>query len=536
MKKKMKHFFILCLIMIFSSASQGESQSDFKDKIVGGVPINSPGYFVSLVDSSVGADGRVEYYPACGGSLIRKDQIFVVLTAAHCVENLTTKLFVTMKPSFSSEVNKDTLVPIKAIVVHPGYDKNLIINDLALLILDETSPLLQDSTITTITVHADPVEFAGRELTAIGFGNASSYGDLFLDQMQSVVLNEVLLSECQQSGPDYQTVDQRQICAGNKKQGKKDTCYGDSGGPLIVETATGPKQIGIVSLGVDCAQEVPGVYTRPSAFSVWIQQQVDLFTPNNVRIYTAAEMKTFSNAYCYAHNPSASDSAEETDYTKEMQALFLLDNAEYKVATQIPDPNEMRLPLDTCAFNLPSGEAVARSVSLKNNVEETGYDYEHIVTVGEQIFASSSPLKMEYKLSCIKMDESARILTSVNEDHSIVIQVASEAGHLKLYHSHEELLDELPPGHKEVQSCIFNESAVKFYSSADDERFFAKLTGPVFAYSYNKFYELSPERDDAVVPQILISITPDGTNPFAGKMTLTNNTKVDLHSWQLECI
>ncbi len=523
--------FIFSAVIMSLTMTRGFAE----DKIVGGVAINSPGYFVSLVNSTVRGDGSLEYYPECGGSLIHKDGVYVVLTAAHCVENLTTKLSVSMKANRASEITKDTLVPIKAIVVHPGYDKNIIVNDLALLILDERSPLLQDSTITTIPLHANSDEFAGRELTAIGFGNISSYGDLFLDQMQSVVLNEVLLSECSRSGPDYRTVDQRQICAGNKNQGKKDTCYGDSGGPLIVETATGPEQIGIVSWGMDCAQSgAPGVYTRPSAFSDWIKQQIDLFTPNNVRIYSTTEMKTFSNAYCYSHNPSAADNAEDDGYAKEMEALFLLDNANYQIVAQIPDPNDPRLPLDECAFHLPSGEAVSRSVALKNKSDETGYEYEHVLTIGEQVFTSASPLKMEYKLSCMKSDETAGMVASVHEDNSMDVIVAFDNRTPVRYKSHDQLLTELPVGTKEIQGCNFNDSEVKFYASADDKRYFAKLTGPVFSYSLNKFYELSPAKVEEV-QEILISIIPDAQNPSAGKMTLTNHTKVDLYSWQLEC-
>ncbi|MBI2522417.1 MAG: serine protease [Bdellovibrio sp.] len=528
--------FLLLSAMIFLTVS-----AFAKDKIVGGVDINSPGYFVSLVDSSLRDDNSIEYYPVCGGTLIHKDGVYVVLTAAHCVENLTTKLFVTMKASLSSEINRDTLVPIKAIVSHPSYDKNLIINDLALLILDETSPLLQNPAITIIPIHADATEFSGRELTSIGFGNVSSYGDLYLDQMQSVVLNEVLIEECRKGGVDYQTVDQKQICAGNKRQGKRDTCFGDSGGPLILQTPTGPEQIGIVSWGMDCAQsETAGVYTRPSAFSAWIKQQIDLFTPNSVRIYTAQDMKTFSNAYCYSHNHTASDNTEEDGYMKEMQALFLLDNANYSVTTQLPDPNDMRLPLDACTFNLPNGESVSRSVSLKNNNDESGYDFEHIIKMGEKIFSSSSPLKMEYKISCVGLDKTDGLIASVNEDHSISIQIPltpadRDVVRYQSYKSHGELLKTLPAGHKEIQSCGFNESEVKFYSSADDKRFFAQLTGPVFSHSYNKFYQLSlvPLRDE--VQQILISIAPDKDNPLSGTMTFTNQTKVDVYSWQLEC-
>ncbi|HAZ14135.1 MAG: hypothetical protein A2X86_02785 [Bdellovibrionales bacterium GWA2_49_15] len=528
----MKQLFILGAIIILSTALSGMA----KEKIVGGVPINSPGYFVSLVDSSVRSDSSVEYYPVCGGSLIQKDGIFVVLTAAHCVENLTKKLFVTMKASKSGDVNLSTLVPVKAIVVHPAYDNDNIVNDLALLILDETSPLLRDPAITTIPLHATDEVVPGRALTVIGFGNISSYGELFLDQLQSVVLNEVSLAECQSSGDDYESVDERQVCAGSNKQGKKDSCFGDSGGPLILETVSGPELIGIVSWGVDCAQiTTPGVYTRPSAFSAWINQQIDLFTSNTVRVFNTAEMKTFSNAYCYFNNPAASDSAVESGLIKEMKALFLLDNASYEASGQAPDPDDLKLPIDACTFNLPSGASVARSVSLKTNREGTGYEYEHILKLGEQFFASSSVLKMEYEISCMKEDETAALLTSVHADNSIeIVLVSEDVSEPVRYQSHDELREALPAGSKEIQGCSFNGSEVNFYASADDKRFFAKLTGPVFSYSYNKFYELSPVRPEEV-QEIVITITPDLQNPMAGKMTFTNHTKVDLHSWQLEC-
>ena len=191
------------------------------DKIVGGVQINSPGYFVSLVDSAVGHNGQREYYPFCGASLIKKDGIFVVLTAAHCVEDLSAKLFVTMKATKSSEINADSLVPVKAVIIHPGYDKNIIVNDLALLILDEASPLLKDPTISIVPIHVGNEQIPGRELTVMGFGNLSSYGDLYPDHMYSVGLLEDSLELCKNSGPDYQSVDQRQICADNNNQGKK---------------------------------------------------------------------------------------------------------------------------------------------------------------------------------------------------------------------------------------------------------------------------------------------------------------------------
>jgi secreted trypsin-like serine protease len=62
------------------------------------------------------------------------------------------------------------------------------------------------------------------------------------------------------------------LCAGAKEPGK-DSCKGDSGGPLTRQlTATAPRiLVGLVSQGVGCAYKgIPGVYTRVSEYEKWI--------------------------------------------------------------------------------------------------------------------------------------------------------------------------------------------------------------------------------------------------------------------------
>jgi len=61
------------------------------------------------------------------------------------------------------------------------------------------------------------------------------------------------------------------LCAG-LAEGGRDTCYGDSGGPLMVDDgAGGALQAGITSFGTGCAiAGFPGVYTRTDAFAGWI--------------------------------------------------------------------------------------------------------------------------------------------------------------------------------------------------------------------------------------------------------------------------
>lgn len=60
------------------------------------------------------------------------------------------------------------------------------------------------------------------------------------------------------------------ICAGYKRGGK-DTCFGDSGGPMTCQVNGINKLIGIVSFGEDCGKpRHPGVYSRTTSVRQWI--------------------------------------------------------------------------------------------------------------------------------------------------------------------------------------------------------------------------------------------------------------------------
>lgn len=69
----------------------------------------------------------------------------------------------------------------------------------------------------------------------------------------------------------------RMLCAGSVQSERRvDSCRGDSGGPLVCERPGGGWVVyGITSWGHACrTQRSPGVYTRVSAFSSWIQKVV----------------------------------------------------------------------------------------------------------------------------------------------------------------------------------------------------------------------------------------------------------------------
>jgi len=69
-------------------------------------------------------------------------------------------------------------------------------------------------------------------------------------------------------------IEDTHLCTGLPKGGR-DGCQGDSGGPLTEEEDLYNMLIGIVSAGDGCGKpRVPGIYTRVSEFSHWLESEV----------------------------------------------------------------------------------------------------------------------------------------------------------------------------------------------------------------------------------------------------------------------
>lgn len=82
-----------------------------------------------------------------------------------------------------------------------------------------------------------------------------------------------------------------QYCA-NDPNGKKDSCGGDSGGPLqLIANDTATKIVAIVSFnGIGtCGTLIPSVYTRVASFIEWIEPIVwpneKVISPKKIAIF-----------------------------------------------------------------------------------------------------------------------------------------------------------------------------------------------------------------------------------------------------------
>uniref|UniRef100_A0A2S2N8A3 Proclotting enzyme n=1 Tax=Schizaphis graminum TaxID=13262 RepID=A0A2S2N8A3_SCHGA len=171
---------------------------------------------------------------------------------------------------------------IERIIYHEEYDTRKIINNIALLVLKNSvtfNEMIQPICLPG-TLDMKTVEKSQKMPFIAGWGstNASPQNN----EMNSTSLMEVQipisnLTACKQAYASYKTViDDKVICAGYP-EGGKDSCRGDSGGPLMWSKRKQFYLIGIVSYGFkECGHPgYPGVYTKVASYMDWILKNIN---------------------------------------------------------------------------------------------------------------------------------------------------------------------------------------------------------------------------------------------------------------------
>jgi len=272
----------------------------------------------------------------CGGTLLRNVNPPVVVTAAHCIYGIVEifnasekgqsfKLYATFNRSNVEGTQKGYVtVPWKKAMYHSLYNHTSFENDVGVVLLDYNYKISNERVIdldTNVTCCSE-----GELVRVLGYG-ASGSGKNPTGYLEYADLSYVTTDICNKwyylwdlydsnhaqdpltynfSKVDWNTVHPTKtyvypgmICA---YASNKDACQGDSGGPLLKgKTQTDP-QVGIVSWGSGCAQNVPGVYTSVGYYSDWIWAASSCLLAENGDDYFQSDCKKLTCAIDEAKN------------------------------------------------------------------------------------------------------------------------------------------------------------------------------------------------------------------------------------------
>jgi trypsin len=240
---------------------------DSIESIVGGLPTGSSDKYPMIVSMQ----NNKRHF--CGGTLVDEH---TVVSAAHCSgrqvsSNLTVVAhrFDLRKPL---EEENAAVFSVSDILIHPSYNFSLGIRyDIAIWKVNLVSGDLARLRLNEVRFDDGSKSQTSQMLRTAGWG-AIGWRQPGSPELLEVDVPVVSQEECKVAYSDLH--EPSAICAGYP-EGLKDSCNGDSGGPLFAYENQVFTLVGVVSYGEECAKPgFPGVYARITSVLDFIKENM----------------------------------------------------------------------------------------------------------------------------------------------------------------------------------------------------------------------------------------------------------------------
>jgi secreted trypsin-like serine protease len=269
---------VLCVLLsLLAVAGPAEASPGARASIVGGTTaLNEEWPWAAFI---LAADQKGEGF-SCTGTVISPT---VVLTAAHCVEDIVTGKKTPVAQYIVVTGSRDIRDPalrqvsrVRRAIPYPNFNRFKVHGDAGLLVLETPT------SVPTLALAGpeDAGLFAADTPTWIaGWGLSGPLKKLkrtpVLRRGATFVQRRLY---CRNHARAYYPFFNysSQLCTITPPGFSIGTCHGDSGGPALAFREDGtPVQIGITSLGAaDCDTSLPDIFTRVDRIYGWIAEQI----------------------------------------------------------------------------------------------------------------------------------------------------------------------------------------------------------------------------------------------------------------------